>query len=221
MRQLALFYNARADFPQVALLPYEDPLLKGYVQRQRFGRHKVIGRAYRGGSVAPTVVIEGEIAALWRFSASGRGPTIHVQTLVPIERNVLKMIEDRLKRWLTFSSRGKRHMLALDRAILPLKDPRCGPICKPTQSVLNNAPTCLGPASDNPAGTYVAGGPVCFRVRLVWEPIMRLWSNYRIVRATNQPKILPRRNVQRSQTRSCLGRFRQTVRSTSGLPHFY
>jgi hypothetical protein len=93
--QLALFYNARADFPQVALLPYEDPLLKGYIQRQRFGRDKVIARAYRGGSVAPTVVIEGGIAASWRFSANGKGPTIHVQTLVPIERNILKMIEDR------------------------------------------------------------------------------------------------------------------------------
>jgi len=93
--QLALFYNARADFPQVALLPYEDPLLKGYIQRQRFGRDKVIARAYRGGSVAPTVIIEGGIAASWRFSADGKGPTIHVQTLVPIERNILKMIEDR------------------------------------------------------------------------------------------------------------------------------
>jgi len=70
--------------PAVRLLPYEDPYTKGY--RGRAGRliaPKQERQAYEGGSVKPTIVVDGRIVGLWEADVErGQGPV----TLCPFER---------------------------------------------------------------------------------------------------------------------------------------
>jgi hypothetical protein len=71
--QLKHFRQSKED--SIVLLPYEDPYTKGYKARERLidkGFEKV---TYIGGSVQPTIVLNGEIVGIWnREIESGKGP---------------------------------------------------------------------------------------------------------------------------------------------------
>ncbi len=96
-RQAESFPSTEPRQPQISLLPYEDPFPKGYKLRRRFGSSKVADRAYRGGSVAPTVTVNGRIVATWKFSAGNESTVFQIHTLEPIEREVSKIVVDRAK----------------------------------------------------------------------------------------------------------------------------
>jgi len=58
----------------IVLLPYEDPYPKGYKVRERLIDKKLEKTAYTGGSVQPTIVLNGEIIGIWnRDIESGKG----------------------------------------------------------------------------------------------------------------------------------------------------
>ncbi|MFQ6117388.1 MAG: DNA glycosylase AlkZ-like family protein, partial [Candidatus Bipolaricaulia bacterium] len=66
--------------PVVALLPYEDPYPKGYKRRERLIAPELEKRAYPGGSVRPTVIVDGRIIGLWEADVErGReSPTLQL-----------------------------------------------------------------------------------------------------------------------------------------------
>jgi len=66
--------------PVVALLPYEDPYPKGYKRRPRLITPQWERRAYPGGSVRPTIIVDGRIVGLWEIDGANgrRSPTLQL-----------------------------------------------------------------------------------------------------------------------------------------------
>ncbi len=95
--RLGALVNAAFQHTQISLLPYEDPFLKGYKLRGRFGPSKLTGRVYRGGSAAPSIVENGRIVATWRFYTGREGTILRIQTLEPIEGEVRETVLDRAR----------------------------------------------------------------------------------------------------------------------------
>lgn len=59
----------------ISLLPYEDPYTKGYKIRDRIIDEKLKKTAYTGGSVQPTLLIDGKIIGTWNQEIEkGKGP---------------------------------------------------------------------------------------------------------------------------------------------------
>jgi hypothetical protein len=71
--RLMRFHPSEKD--SIVLLPYEDPYTKGYKVRERLIDKELEKTVYRGGSVQPTIVLNGEIVGIWNGDIeSGRGP---------------------------------------------------------------------------------------------------------------------------------------------------
>jgi uncharacterized protein YcaQ len=73
LNQLMRFQPSKED--SIVLLPYEDPYTKGYKVREKLINKEFEKTAYTGGSVQPTIVLNGEIVGIWNRNVEfGRGP---------------------------------------------------------------------------------------------------------------------------------------------------
>jgi hypothetical protein len=73
LNKLMHFQPPKED--SIVLLPYEDPYTKGYKLRERLINKEFEETAYTGGSVQPTIVLNGEMVGIWnRDIEFGRGP---------------------------------------------------------------------------------------------------------------------------------------------------
>jgi len=81
----------------VSLLPYEDPYTKGYKIRDRLIDREYEKKAYVGGGVQPTVLLNGKIAGTWNGNIEeGKGP-IKLRFFQQPEKDVEKEVRQKAK----------------------------------------------------------------------------------------------------------------------------
>ncbi len=96
---------ALVDMPSVALLPANDPLVIGYIDRSRFIDD--IARRFAfdaAGNCAPVVLVNGRIAGVWDFAhiadETGKGngtPTVRVFPVAPLDNVVVDRLAERAR----------------------------------------------------------------------------------------------------------------------------
>ncbi len=112
-RQLRLLMNRSSQRPQISLLPYEDPFPKGYIERERFGSKTILKEAFAGGSVAPTVLVNGRIVATWKFSVEGESMVFRIHTLEPVEKELRNRIVDHAEALAEFLFPNKENSIGI------------------------------------------------------------------------------------------------------------
>jgi hypothetical protein len=83
--------------PAVSLLPYEDPYTKGFKVRNRLIDPDHEKRAYVGGGVEPTVVVDGRIVGTWNHAIESGGGPIRLQLFQSLKGDLRKLLAQKAK----------------------------------------------------------------------------------------------------------------------------
>lgn len=101
---------AQAEFerPLVRLLPYFDSFLLGHKERDHLVAMQHRPNIYRPqGWIAPVVLVDGRVAAVWEYSRDRDGLRVKVTTFGPLSRRIAACIHEEardLSRFLSFSN---------------------------------------------------------------------------------------------------------------------
>jgi hypothetical protein len=88
---------AQAEFerPHVRLLPYFDSYLLGHKDREHLAGIEHRPRVYRSqGWIAPVVLVDGRVAAVWEYARKGDRLTVQVRGFGPISRQISACIRE-------------------------------------------------------------------------------------------------------------------------------
>ena len=87
--------QARLEYPLVRLLPYFDSFLLGHRERQHLVTVEHHPKVYRPqGWIAPVVLLDGQVAAVWEHNRQGDRLRVKVTKFVPISRRVIAGIRE-------------------------------------------------------------------------------------------------------------------------------
>lgn len=87
--------SKQADGSPVArLLPAFDAYILGYAQRDLLVRPEYQGEVYHGGQTVPVVLVDGQVAGVWRYKRQGRRLTVTVQAFDSFDPEVERLIAE-------------------------------------------------------------------------------------------------------------------------------
>jgi hypothetical protein len=94
-KDLAELRQAQVEAPLVRLLPYFDTFLLGHKERQHLVVPEHHPRVYRAqGWIAPVVLVDGRVAALWGHAREGNRLHIKLTKLGPISRRLAAHVQE-------------------------------------------------------------------------------------------------------------------------------
>jgi hypothetical protein len=84
--------KARARVSCVRLLPAFDSYLLGYSDRELVVPTDRLKDVYHGGQVAPSILVDGAIAGVWRYEHKGKRLLIEVQPFEPLDERTMHSV---------------------------------------------------------------------------------------------------------------------------------
>jgi len=101
--------------PSLSLLPYEDPYTKGFKVRGRLIDPDQEKLAYVGGSVEPTVVLDGRIVGTWNRAIEGGAG--------PIKLHLFEALKGGLKKALVEKAKALGKLMLQEEPLVELESP--------------------------------------------------------------------------------------------------
>jgi hypothetical protein len=99
----------------LSLLPYEDPYTKGFKVRGRLIDPDQEKLAYVGGSVEPTVVLDGRIVGTWNRAIEGGAG--------PIKLHLFEALKGGLKKALVEKAKALGKLMLQEEPLVELESP--------------------------------------------------------------------------------------------------
>ncbi len=116
--------------PEVNLLPFLDPYLMGYRQRERYLELENYNRIYdRSGNAVSSIMLNGRIVGVWDFTEDAE-PTVKIFLFNEVGKGVLKSIQARAQQMGEFIADRKVRIKLCD-SMVPLTSRHAGMVMSP------------------------------------------------------------------------------------------
>jgi hypothetical protein len=102
----------------VRLLPAFDSYVLGYRDRDLVVASERRGDVYHGGQVAPTLIVDGAVAGVWRYERKGKKLLVEISSFKPLAspiRRVIKEEAEDVARFLGFSLSRESPLIRISR----------------------------------------------------------------------------------------------------------